>query len=92
MRTVQALTRDDRGFVWRCADCTVAWIEDSKTVMTRGGTTKVAAWCRLDYHTWTPLDPVPAGPFHELGRFDEVDFSDFRDNSALANYHSNVRK
>lgn len=90
MRTVQTLTRDDRGSVWRCADCTVAWREDAKTVNTRTGTTKVAAWCRLDYHTWTPLDHMPAGPFHDLGT--HPDFSDFRDNSVLANFHANVRK
>lgn len=89
MRTVQTLTRDDRGSVWRCADCTVAWREDAKTVNTRTGTTKVAAWCRLDTlgsPTWTPLQTMPNGPFHDLGPIDKLSYSDFRnapDNPAL---------
>jgi hypothetical protein len=90
MRTVDILTPADRGTVWRCSAFTVAWIEDSKTVATRTGTTTVAAWCRLDFHQWIPLDPMPAGPFHELGTMAQLNFSDYR-YQGFANYHSNVR-
>jgi hypothetical protein len=90
MRIVDALTPADRGTVWRCPAFTVAWIEDSKTVATRTGTTKVAAWCRLDWRTWIPLDPMPAGPFHEIGTLDEIENSgDYRD--SLPKYHGGSR-
>jgi hypothetical protein len=90
MRTVDALTPADRGTVWRCPAFTVAWIEDSKTVATRTGTTRIAAWCRLDWHTWIPLDPMPSGPFYELGTLDEIEnCSDYRD--SLPQYHGGQR-
>jgi hypothetical protein len=87
MRTVDTLTPADRGTVWRCTDCTVAWIEAAKTVATRTATTKVAAWCRLDWHTWTVLEHMPSGPFYDLG--EHPDFSDYRDN--LRQYHGGQR-
>ena len=86
MRTVDTLTPADRGTVWRCTAFTVAWIENAKTVATRTGTTKVAAWCRLDYHTWIPLGQMPAGPFYEI---EHPDFSDYRD--SLPQYHEGQR-
>lgn len=67
MRTVNTLIEADRGSVWRCSDCTLAWRE--------------GAWCRLDTlgsPTWTPLNYTPQGPFYDLGPIDKLSYSDFR--------------
>jgi hypothetical protein len=64
MKKVDELGEADRESVWRCPDCTVAWI--------RGH------WCRLNRHQWAPLAEMPAGPFYRIDHPDY--FSDFRDN------------
>lgn len=73
--TVDKLGEAERGSVWRCYDCTVAWIAGAKSVATRTGRTSVAAWCRLDGMEWIPLGRMPAGPFF---RIDNPVFDDFR--------------
>lgn len=89
MRTVKTLEECDKTKVWRCVECTMAWIN-----FRLGGQ---GAWCRLDTFpriTWTPLtfEPTPfpgVGPdgpwetdgpagFYELGSVDELDYSDYR--------------
>jgi hypothetical protein len=67
VRTVETLGEAERGSVWRCPDCTMAWVD--------GG------WCRLSTYpgvTWTPLTTMPAGPFYDLGAIDQLDYSDYR--------------
>jgi hypothetical protein len=57
------------GSLWRCSDCTMAWV---------GG-----AWFRLSTFptvTWTLMTHTPKGPFWELGKV--VGYGDYRNHLA----------
>jgi hypothetical protein len=52
MVTVDALGDDEQGWVWRCYECALAFVDGE--------------WCRLGQNQWIPLAVMPDGPFFRI--------------------------
>jgi hypothetical protein len=50
--TVETLGEAEKPWVWRCHQCTLAFVD--------------GAWHRMDKAQWIPLTVMPPGPFHRI--------------------------
>lgn len=52
MITVDTIGEAEQDSVWRCSQCTLAFVD--------GG------WHRMDNRQWIPLQQMPSGPFYRI--------------------------